>query len=845
MIKMERKTASGIMLTLLIGSMLFSAISLVKGQTNTHDLEVSLSTFSPLIINGTYNHLSSGNSTVINATVVNRGDFNESNVGLQLLINDTVVLNAMTPILEVNHTFWTAYFWNPTDADYYLTVYAPPVSGEDNVTNNVVTKWVRVCQDQPPTTNFTYSPPPPLPGPIRNGTVSFDASSSFDPDWGIILNYTWNFGDGNITTVSYFNITHKYTTWGNRTVTLTLRDTENLTASMSKNITVYARPTASFGIDKPRPLPGPYYVNETLTFNAKNSSDPDNMTAPNKGIMNYTWMFGDGNITSTPEPLINHTYAIEADYFVFLNVTDFDGLTSDQIFVPLNVGSGRPVADFVPPQGQCLVYYPLFFDASASYDPDNMTAPNRGIATYTWNFDDGNTTTVTSSNITHTYQNPGIYNVNLTVADYEGVTSSINKTVPVTFEVFVKAVDSANGTMDIVYNPGDDFNLNITVTNVVDLFSYEVNLTWLGAKYPILAVKNVQSAGFLAPEDFEAHFSSYQGFVLIKSLRVGVVNGVNGNGTLATVTFHVNDTMTGSCSLQISYSLLKNSTGGNITATLIDGRLYTTKPVANFTCSQYAVANMTAVFFDASASYDPDNMTAPNRGIATYTWNFDDGNVTSMTSPTITHLYESAGSYNVNLTVTDYASETWSMNYTVMVVTGRDVAIVKIELGTLHFNTTTGLYETAGQLPINVTVINEGNSVSETFNVTIYFGSTSIETKLVTNLMPGKNTTVRFGCDIDGIAKGIYNISAYAWPLLGETHTSDNNYTDGAVRVYLKGDIDRNNSTDIYDAIMLANAIYSKPGDPNWNLNADLNDDGVVDIYDAIIIANNYDKKDP
>ena len=65
------------------------------------------------------------------------------------------------------------------------------------------------------------------------------------------------------------------------------------------------------------------------------------------------------------------------------------------------------------------------------------------------------------------------------------------------------------------------------------------------------------------------------------------------------------------------------------------------------------------------------------------------------------------------------------------------------------------------------------------------------------------------------------------------------------VRVYLKGDIDRNNSTDIYNAIMLANAIHSKPGDPNWNLNADLNDDGVVDICDAIILANNYGKKDP
>jgi hypothetical protein len=58
----------------------------------------------------------------------------------------------------------------------------------------------------------------------------------------------------------------------------------------------------------------------------------------------------------------------------------------------------------------------------------------------------------------------------------------------------------------------------------------------------------------------------------------------------------------------------------------------------------------------------------------------------------------------------------------------------------------------------------------------------------------------------------------------------------------LGADLNYDGSVDIYDAILLANAYNSKPGDPNWNAAADINKDDVVDIYDAIMLANNYGK---
>ncbi|MHC1571674.1 MAG: PKD domain-containing protein [Methanosarcinales archaeon] len=68
--------------------------------------------------------------------------------------------------------------------------------------------------------------------------------------------------------------------------------------------------------------------------------------------------------------------------------------------------------------------------------------------------------------------------------------------------------------------------------------------------------------------------------------------------------------------------------------------------------------------FNASISYDPDNT------IVSYKWDFRDGNVTSTPDPVITHSYTEAGTYTVNLTVTDDDGATNPTNRNVMVGRG-------------------------------------------------------------------------------------------------------------------------------------------------------------------------------
>jgi len=75
-------------------------------------------------------------------------------------------------------------------------------------------------------------------------------------------------------------------------------------------------PTANFIFSPENP-----FVNQAITFNASDSTDPDG------NIVSYEWDFGDENTTITTEKTITHSYVLGGDYNVNLTVTDDDGAT--------------------------------------------------------------------------------------------------------------------------------------------------------------------------------------------------------------------------------------------------------------------------------------------------------------------------------------------------------------------------------------------------------------------------------------------------------------------------------------------------------------------------------------
>ena len=140
---------------------------------------------------------------------------------------------------------------------------------------------------------------------------------------------------------------------------------------------------------------------------------------------------------------------------------------------------------------------------------------------------------------------------------------------------------------------------------------------------------------------------------------------------------------------------------------------------------------------------------------------------------------------------------------------------------------------------ISVTIGNMGG-YAETFNTTVYANQTIITMRVNTTLTSGSFTTFTFTWGTAGFAYGNYTLSAYAWPVPGETNTSDNTHIGSVVLVTISGDINGDKTVDIFDAIELAGVYDSVPTSANWNSNADLNDDNVIDIYDAIILSSHY-----
>jgi len=94
--------------------------------------------------------------------------------------------------------------------------------------------WLFIFQTTTtPVASFTYFPT----NPVIYGTVIFDASACYDPD-GHIANYTWNFGDGNVTVTDDSMVEHRYASIGDYTVTLNVTDNSNMQSSTA--ITLYS-----------------------------------------------------------------------------------------------------------------------------------------------------------------------------------------------------------------------------------------------------------------------------------------------------------------------------------------------------------------------------------------------------------------------------------------------------------------------------------------------------------------------------------------------------------------------------------------------------------------------------
>lgn len=243
--------------------------------------------------------------------------------------------------------------------------------------------------------------------------VAFNASAST----GNIVSYAWQFGDGSTGSGALAN--HAYNIAATYVASLTITDSTG--KSEKKTISIDVLPTPII-LEPPTAILSSSAAagNAPLSvmFDASASLPKNNAT-----ITAYHWSFGDGAEGSGEK--VAHTYSTAGTYYAKVTVTDSQGLT-DTVDTPVLVTGvavenikPQPYIIATPTTGSCPIT--VSFDGLGSFDSDGS------IASYSWNFGDGVTTT--EPQIQHTYTKPASYTVSLQVTDNQGATATATKEV--------------------------------------------------------------------------------------------------------------------------------------------------------------------------------------------------------------------------------------------------------------------------------------------------------------------------------------------------------------------------------------------------------------------------------
>lgn len=273
-----------------------------------------------------------------------------------------------------------------------------------NALNSVRGAWVTV-QGAPPVAN----PGGPY---VLNESAAYhglwsanlDGSASSD-DFGIV-SYIWNFGDGTAATNNAPSVTHVWANIGPWTVSLTVVDAAGQTDTKSTTVTFTP------GLPPVAVITGPAVVDETAAqCGVWTASFSGNSSTDDFGIWKYAWDFGNGR--QATGPAVQTTYTAVGTYTVTLTVTDQANQTNATTLAVTVKANALPLPVITGPHllTVAVATNGLWFGAWNGLASTDDT----GICQYNWNFGDG--TSATGTQVTHQYGAQGVYPLQLQVTD--------------------------------------------------------------------------------------------------------------------------------------------------------------------------------------------------------------------------------------------------------------------------------------------------------------------------------------------------------------------------------------------------------------------------------------------
>lgn len=289
-------------------------------------------------------------------------------------------------------------------------------------------------------------------------TINLNGEKSSSPN-GEIISYEWDLNDDN----QYDDGTSSETQVtldkiGAYTIGLRVTDSagEFSTGSIEIEVTPPDNPVAVIKVEGLTGSSTELEVNTAYTFSAADS------VSPTGTIEKYSWEFGDNGKASTRTA--THTYREPGEYEIVLKITDSrnkKGETAQRFSVSAQrtaplvsiKTTPEPVNNIVSGQAP----FNVIFDASESQDP------NENIVEYAWDFDSDGQKDDSNSVTSHTFTNPGTYNVRLTITDSTEL--------------------STNGQIVIrVESPG--LRANITAEPIAGIVPLTVSFDASGSSYP-------------------------------------------------------------------------------------------------------------------------------------------------------------------------------------------------------------------------------------------------------------------------------------------------------------------------------------------------------------------------
>jgi gliding motility-associated-like protein len=346
-----------------------------------------------------------------------------------------------------------------------------------------------------------------------------------------IASWHWDFGDA--TTTNIQNPAKVFNSAGSFTVCLIVTDSLGTSDTLCLNnyINVSSSPTAEF-----EGIPTAGCAPVSVQFN-------DLSTAGSNPINNWQWTFGTGASSIQQNP--QFTYSSVNNYTVSLTVTDANGC-SDQIVKSSYIEvAGIPTANFQAATAQ-------FCSTPATANFANTTVvPTGANMEYKWYFGDGDSSS--AINPSHTYNNPGNYDVTLIATD---TSSTTNCSDTITIGSFIQVFNSASISFSNSPSQGCD-NVNVQFTNTTSCPSS--NWSWDFGDNTTSNLEN-PSHTYSTPGTYDVIFSALVDGVPLSDTCFSCVT--------VDITPSVDYTTTGTiatCNLPINASFAGTSNNPNVT----------------------------------------------------------------------------------------------------------------------------------------------------------------------------------------------------------------------------------------------------------------------------------------